>query len=179
MAVCAMTNRTHAGRTLAQSPYRQCWAPERFPAREIAMLISDVLHSKGHEVVTIRPDQTVKEAVERLASNRIGAIVVEERLKPIGIFSERDLVNRLARSGAAAYDYKVSELMTSPIISALPTDTIEHALGIMVSRRIRHLPILRNGDLAGMVSIGDLVKHRLDQKELEANTLLDIARMRA
>ena len=143
------------------------------------MLISDVLHSKGHEVVTIRPDQTVKEAVERLASHRIGALVVEDRLKPVGVFSERDLVNRLARSGARAYDYLVSELMSTPIISGAPDDTVEHALAVMTARRIRHLPILRQGDLVGMISIGDLVKHRLDQKELEANTLLDIARMRA
>ena len=143
------------------------------------MLISDVLHSKGHEVVTIRPDQTVKEAVERLASHRIGALVVEDRLKPVGVFSERDLVNRLARSGARAYDYLVSDLMSTPIISGAPDDTVEHALAVMTARRIRHLPILRQGDLVGMISIGDLVKHRLDQKELEANTLLDIARMRA
>ena len=143
------------------------------------MLVSDVLHAKGHDVVTVRPDQTVKEAVERMAEHRIGALVVEDHLKPVGVFSERDLVNRLARSGARAYDFKVSELMTSPIITGQPGDTVEHAMSVMTARRIRHLPILRDGELAGMISIGDLVKHRLDQKELEANTLLDIARMRA
>ncbi len=68
------------------------------------MLISDVLQTKGHKVVTIRPDQSVKDAVERLAQHRIGALVVEERLQPTGIFSERDLVNRLAESGARAYN---------------------------------------------------------------------------
>lgn len=143
------------------------------------MLISDVLRAKGHEVVTIRPDQTVREAVERLAGHRIGALVVEEMLKPVGVFSERDLVNRLAQKGARAYEYRVSELMSSPVITGRLDDTIEHALGLMIERRIRHLPILNQGELAGMVSIGDLVKHRLDQKELEANTLLDLVRLRA
>ncbi len=141
------------------------------------MLISDVLRTKGHEVFTIRAEQTVKEAVERLAAHRIGALVVEEHGKPVGIFSERDLVNRLAKSGAPAYGYKVRELMSSPILTGGPTDTIEHALAVMIERRIRHLPIIGTDGLAGMVSLGDLIKHRLDQKELEAGVLLDISRM--
>ena len=143
------------------------------------MLISDVLHAKGREVITIRPDQSVREAVERLAKHRIGALVVIDRLKPVGIFSERDLVNRLAESGARAYDFQVRELMSSPIISGRVTDRVESALALMTKRRIRHLPILEADDLIGLVSIGDLVKHRLDAKELEANVLLDITRMRA
>ncbi len=143
------------------------------------MLVSDVLRTKGHEVVTIRPNQTVREAVELLAKHRIGAVGVEDYLKPVGIFSERDLVNRLAKSGVRAYEFEVRELMTTPLITNHPDDTIEHALALMVEQRIRHLPILRDGALVGLVSIGDLIKYRLDQKELEANVLLDIARMRA
>jgi CBS domain-containing protein len=142
------------------------------------MLISDVLRTKGHGVVTIRPDQTVQEAVERLAKHRIGALVVENRLKPVGIFSERDLVNRLAKSGVRAYGYEVREVMSAPIITSRLEDTIEQALALMTQRRIRHLPILTGDDLVGLVSIGDLIKYRLDQKELEANVLLDIARSR-
>jgi CBS domain-containing protein len=142
------------------------------------MLISDVLQTKGHKVVTIRPDQSVKDAVERLAQHRIGALVVEERLQPTGIFSERDLVNRLAESGARAYNYAVRDLMTSPVITGAPGDTIEQALAKMTGQRIRHLPIVDGQELVGIVSLGDLVKYRLDQKELEANVLLDISRMR-
>ncbi len=142
------------------------------------MLISDVLHTKGRKVVTIRPDQTVKDAVERLAEHRIGALVVESQLKPVGIFSERDLVNRLAKSGAAAYDLQVREVMTSPVVSGSPTDTIDHALALMTHRRIRHLPILVGDELVGLISLGDLVKHRLEAKELEASVLLDMTRMR-
>jgi CBS domain-containing protein len=142
------------------------------------MLISDVLRTKGHAVVTVRVNQPVREAVELLAKHRIGAVVVEDHLKPVGIFSERDLVDRLARSGVRAYEFEVRELMTTPLLTNHPDDTIERALALMVERRIRHLPILKDGDLIGLVSIGDLIKYRLDQKELEANVLLDITRMR-
>ena len=141
------------------------------------MLISDVLQTKGHEVFTIRPEQTVKEAVERLAAHRIGALVVEEHGKPAGVFSERDLVNSLARSGVAVYGHAVRELMSSPVVTGAPGDTTDHAMSMMVGQRIRHLPIVGPGGLAGMVTLGDLIKHRLDQKELEADVLLDISRM--
>ncbi len=141
------------------------------------MLISDVLRTKGHEVFTIRPEQAVKEAVERLAAHRIGALVVEEHGKPAGIFSERDLVNSLAKNGVSAYGHAVREMMSSPAVTGVPGDTIEHALSMMIERRIRHLPIIGPNGLAGMVTLGDLIKHRLDQKELEAGVLLDISRM--
>ncbi len=141
------------------------------------MLISDVLRTKGHEVFTIRPEQTVKDAVERLAAHRIGALVVEEHAKAVGVFSERDLVNSLANSGVRAYEHPVRDLMSSPIVTGSPGDTIEHSLSMMIERRIRHLPIVGPNGLAGMVTVGDLIKHRLDQKELEAGVLLDISRM--
>ena len=131
------------------------------------MRISDVLHEKGSQVFTIRPDQRVSEAVQRLAEHHIGALVVEQMLKPIGIFSERDLVNRLAKSGSRAWDFEVRELMTTPVITGRPDDAIEQTLALMTRRRIRHLPIVEADTLVGMVSLGDLVKYRLDQKELE------------
>jgi CBS domain-containing protein len=142
------------------------------------MLISDILRTKGQTVVTVRPDQTVKDAVERLAENRIGALVVIDGLKPVGVFSERDLVNRLAQNGARAYQFPIREVMTSPVISGLPTDTIDETLQVMTRKRIRHLPILMDGELVGVVSLGDLVKYRFEEKELEAGVLLDRARMR-
>ena len=98
-------------------------------------------------------------------------------LKPVGIFSERDLVNRLAKNGARAYQFEVRELMSSPVISGAPTDTIDETLQLMTRKRIRHLPILTNGELVGVVSLGDLVKYRFEEKELEAGVLLDRARM--
>jgi CBS domain-containing protein len=142
------------------------------------MLISDILRTKGQTVVTVRPDQTVKDAVERLAEHRIGALVVMDGLKPVGVFSERDLVNRLAKNGARAYQFEVRELMSTPVISGVPTDTIDETLQLMTRKRIRHLPILMDGELVGVVSLGDLVKYRFEEKELEAGVLLDRARMR-
>ena len=144
------------------------------------MLISDVLRSKGSDVVQIRTVDSVALAVRKLAEHRIGALVVEDRwMKLVGIFSERDFVNAIARDGAAVLGYDVEQLMTSPIISCRTSDRIDAALATMTVSRIRHLPVIDDGRLKGIVSIGDLVKQRLDEKELEANVLLEIARMRA
>ncbi len=143
------------------------------------MLIKDVLRQKGGEVITVHLSDKVATAVNKLAERRIGAVIVEDlAMHPVGIFSERDLVNALARGGPRAYEYEVRELMTSPFISTAPGERVDAALALMTTRRIRHLPVLEGGRLVGLVSIGDLVKHRLDEKELEASVLLDITRMR-
>ena len=143
------------------------------------MLISDVLRTKGREVITVRTTDKVGIAVQKLAERRIGALVVEDRwYKPTGIFSERDLVRAIARHGAQANDFEVHELMTSPFFSAHLDDRIDAALGLMTMKRIRHLPVLQGDELVGLVSIGDLVKYRLDEKELEAAVLLEMSRMR-
>ena len=144
------------------------------------MLISDVLRSKGHEVVRVHPDTSVSDAVRKLSERRIGAVVVEDRwMKLAGIFSERDLLDAIAHRGAAALACRVSELMTSPVVTCRSSDRIDAVLGLMTLRRIRHLPVVDGSELAGIVSIGDLIKHRLDEKELEANVLLEISRLRA
>jgi CBS domain-containing protein len=158
--------------------------PDRFrsnpPGKEAVVLISDVLRSKGHNVVQIRTADSVALAVRKLAEHRIGALVVEDRwMKLVGVFSERDFVNAIARDGAAALGFDVEQLMSSPIISCHTTDRIDAALATMTIARIRHLPVIDDGNLKGIVSIGDLVKQRLDEKELEANVLLEISRMRA
>ncbi len=144
------------------------------------MLISDVLRSKGRHVVKARTADTVALAVNKLAENRIGALVVEDQwMHLVGIFSERDFVNAIARDGAAVLGFDVRQLMSSPIISCRSTDRIDAALATMTLAKIRHLPVIEDNVLKGIVSIGDLVKHRLDEKELEANVLLDLSRMRA
>ena len=144
------------------------------------MNISDVLRDKGRQVTVAREDDTVADIVTVLAERRIGAVVVESAWqKVVGIFSERDLVRALARDGAAALDTRVSGLMTKAVITCSPADRIDAVLARMTMNRVRHMPVLDDGHLAGIVSIGDLVHHRLDEKELEAGTLLDIARMRA
>jgi len=144
------------------------------------MLISDVLRTKGHHVVRIHPTDSVELAVRRLAEHRIGALVVEDRwMKPVGIFSERDLINAMARDGAAILGFDVQQLMSTPILSCRSSDRVDAMLARMTIARVRHLPVIENNELEGIVSIGDLVKHRLDAKELEASVLLDLSRMRA
>lgn len=143
------------------------------------MLISDVLRSKGPEVVRVVASDSVMSAARKLSERRIGAVIVEDQwMKMVGIFSERDLLNAVARRGAAGLDCKVEELMTAPVISARSSDRVDAALGMMTMKRIRHLPVVDDGELRGIVSIGDLVKQRFDEKELEANVLLEISRMR-
>ncbi len=142
------------------------------------MLIADVLARKGSAVTTARDSDPVAEIVQVLSANRIGAVVIQDRwTKLVGIFSERDLVNALAKRGPEALRLVVSELMTRSVITCSPSDRVDSALAQMTTSRIRHLPVIENGQLAGMVSIGDLVHHRLGEKELEAGVLLDITRM--
>ena len=144
------------------------------------MLISDVLRTKGHNVVRINPTDGVELAVHKLAEHRIGALVVKDRwMKPIGIFSERDFINAVARNGAAVLGFQVQQLMSTPILTCRSSDCVDAVLATMTTVRIRHLPVIEDNELKGIVSIGDLVKHRLDAKELEASVLLDLSRMRA
>ena len=144
------------------------------------MLISDVLRTKGHRIERIRPTDSVEVAVRKLAEHRIGALVVEDRwMKPVGIFSERDFINAVAPEGAAVLGFQVQQLMSTPMLTCRSLDRIDAVLATMTMARIRHLPVLEDNELKGIVSIGDLVKHRLDEKDLEASVLLDIQRMRA
>ena len=100
-------------------------------------------------------------------------------MKPVGIFSERDFINAGARDGAAVLSLQVQRLMSTRIISCRSSDRVDAVLATMTIARIRHLPVIEDNELKGIVSIGDLVKHRLDEKELEASVLRDISRMRA
>ena len=100
-------------------------------------------------------------------------------MKPIGIFSERDFINAVARNGAAVLGFQVQQLMSTPILTCRSSDCVDAVLATMTTVRIRHLPVIEDNELKGIVSIGDLVKHRLDEKELEASVLLDISRMHA
>jgi CBS domain-containing protein len=144
------------------------------------VLISDVLRTKGRNVVRIRTADGVELAVRKLAEHRIGALVVEDRwMKPVGIFSERDFINAMARNGAAVLGFQVHQLMSTPMRTCRSSDRVDAVLATMTIARIRHLPVIENDEMKGIVSIGDLVKHRLDEKELEASVLLDISRIHA
>jgi CBS domain-containing protein len=144
------------------------------------MSIADVLHTKGHEVVKVHTTDTVQAAVHKLAERRIGAVVVEDAwMRIAGIFSERDFLNAIDQFGAQVLHDSVDHHMSAPVVSCQSSDRVEAAMATMTLARIRHLPVIDGGRLIGIVSIGDLVKHRLDEKALEANVLLDLSRMRA
>ncbi len=141
------------------------------------MSVSALLGGKGSHVAAVRSTEKVGAAIAKLNEERIGALVVLDRWgKLAGMFSERDVIRALAQDGAAALDYEVHELMTPDVTTCTPRDAIETVMATMTAHRIRHMPVMSEGRLVGLVSIGDLVKFRLDEKEAEANVLLDIAR---
>lgn len=135
------------------------------------MTIAAILGGKGHEVVSIDGDRSVADAVALLASRRIGAVPVMDGAWVAGVFSERDVIYCLEREGAATLDRRVREVMTSPAITVAPDDSVLGALSLMTQRRIRHLPVLEGGRCVGIVSIGDLVKYRIDRIESEAEAM--------
>lgn len=135
------------------------------------MTIAAILSGKGREIVSIAGDRAVRDAVHLLADKRIGALPVMDGDKVSGIFSERDVIYCLQREGAAALDKRVSEVMTAPALTVSPGESILGALALMTRRRVRHLPVVEGGRCVGFVSIGDLVKHRIDRIEAEAEAM--------
>jgi CBS domain-containing protein len=138
------------------------------------MRISDVIRSKGDLVVTVAPEETVKTLIDMLDEHRIGALVVSSDGKTIaGIVSERDVVRRLHRDGAAVLDQKVSDIMTTEVRTAAPEDNLEQIAMVMTEARVRHLPVVSGGELVAIISIGDVVKHRIDELQGERDQLVD------
>ncbi|MHA6718744.1 CBS domain-containing protein [Sphingomonas sp. RS6] len=135
------------------------------------MTIAAILQGKGHDVVSIAADKSVAQAIALLAERRIGAAPVLDRGQVAGIFSERDVIYCAAREGAAALDKPVSAVMTAPAITVTPEETVLGALALMTRRRIRHLPVIDGEACIGFVSIGDLVKYRIDRIESEAEAM--------
>ena len=135
------------------------------------MTIAAILGGKGQDVVSIPGDRSVRDAVELLAKKRIGAVPVMEGDAVAGIFSERDVIYCLEREGAAALDRRVAEVMTAPALTVKPDESVLAALALMTRRRIRHLPVVDRGKCIGFVSIGDLVKYRIDRIESEAEAM--------
>jgi CBS domain-containing protein len=137
------------------------------------MTISLILENRDYETITATPDMTVSDVVKLFADKRIGAVPVVEGVEVVGIMSERDLVHCVAREGRDGIDKPVSDVMTSPPITVDPDYNILAALGLMTRRRIRHLPVVKDGAMIGFVSIGDLVKYRMDRIEQDAQAMRD------
>ncbi len=141
------------------------------------MTVKEVLRRKGSEIHKIRAFDTVAAAVQALSAARIGALVVVDRNGDLaGMFSERDVVHALDLEGPAALGRAVERYMTPHVTTCDPNDRIDRVLALMTVSRIRHVPVMSDSRLLGLVSIGDLVKLRLDEKEQEAKVLLDITR---
>ena len=129
------------------------------------MRISDLLRSKGTAVATVEPQTTVTELISGLAEHNVGAMVVVGQEGIAGIVSERDVVRRLNDQGPALLSKPVSEIMTKLVATCTPEDSVDHLSALMTERRIRHVPVLVDGKLAGIVSIGDVVKNRMQELE--------------
>ena len=136
------------------------------------MTIAVILQSKGTEVLTVACETKVRDAVALLADRKIGAVPVVRAGSVAGIMSERDIIYRLRSDGAEILDWTVEQIMTAPAITVEPSTEIMSALSLMTRRRIRHLPVVEGEALIGLVSIGDLVKHRMDRIEAEAAAML-------
>lgn len=138
--------------------------------------VSSIIKSKGADVVSVAPDTDLLALTRLLRDKRIGAVVVRrEGGAAEGIYSERDLVRDIADHGPAILSTPVSALMTKAILTCAPDDNVKDIMRIMTQRRIRHLPVMEGGRLVGIVSIGDVLKSRLDDMEMETNVLRDYA----
>lgn len=135
------------------------------------MLVAEILKDKGGAVFSIAPDATVAEAASELNTRRVGALVVCDGERVVGVFSERDLVRVVAEEGAEGLGRPVSERMTSDVVFAQPAEGVAVLMERMTDRRVRHLPVLRDGRLCGVVSIGDVVKCQIAEAAREAESL--------
>ena len=136
------------------------------------MTVRRILAAKGRDVVTITPATSIAEAVQLLNERRLGALIIEEASGVVaGIVSERDIVRSLALHGAGALELPVSHVMTREVVTTVESATIQSVMSEMTDGRFRHLPVVEHGRLAGIVSIGDVVKHRLAEMEDEQQAL--------
>ena len=140
------------------------------------MQVADILKDKGHSTMTVRPAETVQAFAMRLKLERVGAMPVSEDGKTlVGIISERDVAYGFAAHGNELAALRVEDLMSASVVTCSPTDSIAHVARVMTQRRIRHLPVVEHERLVGLISIGDVLKHRLSEIEFEADVLRDLA----
>jgi len=133
--------------------------------------IADVLKNKGAGVLTVAPDATVGELLAVLVTRNIGAMVVVDSDGPVGIVSERDVVRSLHEIGVDLLGRPVSEIMTAQVITCTPADTVDSLSALMTTNRVRHVPVIVSGQLAGIVSIGDVVKIRMEELQTQQEQL--------
>jgi CBS domain-containing protein len=135
------------------------------------MRIADVLKTKGAAVSTITPDMTISELLATLVARNVGAMVVVSSAGLAGIVSERDVVRKLHEHGAGLLDLPVSDIMTTRVITCAPADSVDSLSGLMTTNRVRHVPVMDDGRLVGIVSIGDVVKTRMEELQAQHEQL--------
>lgn len=135
------------------------------------MNVASILKAKGSDVSTVDPSVTLREAATLLTERRIGAVVVMQDRKVLGIISERDIVKSVARNGGNALDAPVRDVMTSRVVTCGLNDSVDELMDSMTIGRFRHLPVIDRGELVGIVSIGDVVKHRIAETVMETEAL--------
>ena len=136
------------------------------------MYVSDILKIKGSDVLSIGADQPIHAAIAILAVNRIGAVLVlDDKDSIVGIVSERDLVRAMHKFGKELFDKRVADLMTATVVTCSPKDPLAAIMGMMTSQRFRHVPVVEEGKLMGMISIGDVVKSRIEEAQSEVEAL--------
>jgi CBS domain-containing protein len=149
-----------------------CWLINNNKQEETAMQVQSILNAKGDQVTTISPTASVRELAALLKGNKIGAVVVSKSGRSIdGIVSERDVVHKLTDFGPKFLAVQVSEIMTSDVLTCSPDDSVDDCMEMMTGRRVRHLPVEKAGKLVGLVSIGDIVKAKIDEIRVEAESL--------
>lgn len=137
------------------------------------MLLKEILAKKGCDVLTIAPEASLTDVVNKMVDNRCGSLVVCDGETMVGIISERDILRALAESSASLSDTQVSSRMTTEVVTGAPDNNINDIMGLMTRNRIRHLPIMSEGKLAGMISIGDVVKAQHDRLTMENEMLMN------
>ena len=140
------------------------------------MKVAEILKQKGQDVISVRPTESIENLSHRLRLARIGAMVVLGEGGALdGIISERDIIHGIAEHGPKCLELTVADIMTQRVITCTPEDSVTRIARIMTESRIRHLPVVEGGSLVGVVSVGDVVKNRLEEMSLEASVLRDMA----
>ena len=137
------------------------------------MTVRSILNTKGHQITSVQPDAKLAAAVKLLGEKKIGAVLVMNQSRLDGILSERDIVRGLGERGAAVLEEPVSDVMTRKVVSCKETDTVAEIMEMMTTGKFRHLPVLDNGKVVGLISIGDIVKRRVQEYESEQEALRD------
>ncbi|PKN89717.1 MAG: histidine kinase [Chloroflexi bacterium HGW-Chloroflexi-4] len=135
------------------------------------ILVSMILKAKGNQVVNVMPDATVAEALQLMAEKNIGAIMVMDKGKPVGIFSERDFVREVSRDQCITLKMPVETYMTKDLYCVTPSSNIDECMALMTNKHIRHLPVMEGEELVGIISIGDIVKNMIEDKDLLIDNL--------